>query len=201
MPIGHTLLGLLEREPMHGYLLRQQSKDFAWIYPMASASIYPALHDLESKGFILHRQEIHNGRARKVYEITPEGRQEQARWLSAAPTASSTLRDRTLLQLSMQNDDSLKRSRRWIEQQIERSQQDIERYARRLEVELDISKYERLSLEYGIDLMKLRSGYLQRVTEQCEGEAASVPTPQLDTAHTPGPRMAAAASAGSRAMF
>lgn len=201
MPISHTLLGLLEREPMHGYRLRQQSKEFAWIYPMASASIYPALHDLEKKGYILHRQEIHNGRSRKVYEITVEGRLELARWLSGAPNATATLRDPMLLQLSMQTDASMSQSRLWVEQKIEQLHQDVARSERRLKDDPDMSKYERLTLEYGIDLIKLRASYLDRLVDEAETGDAHAGSAQLDAAATPGARMAAAGSPRSGGMF
>jgi DNA-binding PadR family transcriptional regulator len=192
MPISHTLLGLLEREPMHGYRLRQQSKEVAWIYPMASASIYPALHDLESKGFVVHRQEIHNGRSRKVYEITVEGRSELARWLSGAPNQPMTLRDRMLLQLSMQTDESIKRSRLWIEQQVERLRQETERHERRLKDVPDLGAFERMSLEYGIDMLKLRARYFERLVEHAAGESATPATSHHAPTSTAGARMAAA---------
>lgn len=201
MPISHTLLGLLEREPMHGYRLRQQSKEFAWIYPMASASIYPALHDLEDKGFIVHQQEIHNGRSRKVYEITAEGRTELAHWLSGAPNQPVTLRDRTLLQLSMQTDDSIKRSRIWIGQHIERLHQEIEQHERRLKDVPGLGTFERVSLEYGIDMLKLRSRYLDRLVEHAEGDGVASAASHHAPASTPGTQMAAAGSPAPDSML
>ncbi len=103
MPLRHTLLGLLNKEPMHGYKLRQCARDLSWIYPMSNASIYPALHRLENEGFVTHSTETHAGRARKVYSVTDLGKLELESWLANPSDPKPSFRDATLLKIVMQS--------------------------------------------------------------------------------------------------
>ncbi|MEE3326419.1 MAG: PadR family transcriptional regulator [Myxococcota bacterium] len=165
MPLKHTLLGFLQKQPMHGYNLRRQAREYAWIYPMANASIYPALHSLEKDGFISHESEIHNGRARKVYQITEAGRQELLNWLGEQESTKRSHRDQALLKIAMQNDETIGGARRWIQDAL-----------RQLDVELQEirkggihngmpSDYSDLALTYGTELIMLRKRFLEKVLE------------------------------------
>ena len=139
MPLKHTLLGLLQWQPMHGYLLRQHAKEYAWIYPMANASIYPALHALEKDGFIDHKPEIHNGRARKVYEITDAGRQELRHWLVSGADQKPSFRDQMLLKIAMQSDETMPDARSWLEETLA----EVEAEAEAVHVRHRAARYEK----------------------------------------------------------
>jgi PadR family transcriptional regulator, regulatory protein PadR len=54
-------LGIIEELRRHGY-------------EISAGTLYPMLHGLEKKGYLLSRQQRSRGRARRVYEITTEGR-------------------------------------------------------------------------------------------------------------------------------
>lgn len=163
MPLRHTLLGLLQWQPMHGYRLRQHAKEYAWIYPMANASIYPALHRLEEEGFIGHQTEIHNGRARKVYQITAAGRQELRQWLADRSRQKPSFRDQVLLKISMQSDDTVAEAQGWLEEELAEVENE---FRESLETEGNIphlSIYARLAMSYGAELIGLRKRFLEQV--------------------------------------
>jgi PadR family transcriptional regulator PadR len=70
------LLAVLRREPGHGYAVIQrlaEASDGAFDLP--EGTIYPALHRLERKGLLQSREVEFEGRRRRIYEITPPGRE------------------------------------------------------------------------------------------------------------------------------
>jgi PadR family transcriptional regulator, regulatory protein PadR len=80
---GHLdllLLSALEPSPAHGYLLierlREQSEG-AFSFP--EGTIYPALHRLEEGALLSSRWADDSPRRRRVYELTPRGREELRR--------------------------------------------------------------------------------------------------------------------------
>ncbi|HSF27372.1 MAG TPA: PadR family transcriptional regulator [Actinomycetes bacterium] len=75
MTTAHALLALLEREPAHGYTLKQQyDARFARIRPLAFGQVYASLARFERQGWArLHDVEAGDGPDRKRYAITPAG--------------------------------------------------------------------------------------------------------------------------------
>jgi len=72
------LLAVLLDGPLHGYALAREierrSKD---ALQLGEGSLYPTLRTLEHDGFVTSRWETQpSGPARKVYELTEEGRKE-----------------------------------------------------------------------------------------------------------------------------
>ncbi len=168
MSLRHTLLGLLAWGPTHGYVLRKQAREYSWIYPMTNASIYPALRALEQGGFISHHSEVHSGRARKIYEISPSGRDELHRWLTEPTAASPSVRDQLVLKIAMQSAESLPQSRAWLEESLAELMDAIELHGRRMQVESESAKYARLTMQYGAELLDLRRRFFEQVLATCE---------------------------------
>lgn len=86
LQVSGSLLGLvlavLEESPLHGYgIAREIEKRSADALSFGEGTLYPALKTLERDGFIQGQWDTsaERGPARKVYEITPEGRKELAR--------------------------------------------------------------------------------------------------------------------------
>lgn len=185
MPLRHTLLGLLNNKPMHGYLLRQHAKSYSWIYPMTNASIYPALHGLEEDGFITHQSEIHNGRARKIYHITESGKRDLRKWLLEASHQTPCFRDQTLLKIVMQSDDSIHHARDWIKASLETLREEIATY------QSDISSIMKnspntvgseLAHEYGFELLRLRARFFEQILLLTSEPEDLAPEKYTDTA-------------------
>ena len=70
------LLQALREGPGHGYALagRVELMTQGFCSP-SQASVYPSLRELESDGCVEHRVEATGRRRRKVYTLTPRGRQ------------------------------------------------------------------------------------------------------------------------------
>ncbi len=74
--IDSLLLFLVGQQPMYGYqILKELEKRSQGYFKFKEGTLYPALHRLEKRGFILGRwQVLPNGRQRKYYHITEKGR-------------------------------------------------------------------------------------------------------------------------------
>lgn len=79
------LLAALAAGPAHGYELAANIRERSeGEFVLAEGTIYPALHGLESRGFITSSWEVVGGRRRRVYELSSAGRtarkQQAADW-------------------------------------------------------------------------------------------------------------------------
>jgi transcriptional regulator len=70
------VLAALEPGPAHGYgiirHLRTRSDD---VFRFSEGAVYPALHRLEREGLVRSRWAADRGRRRRIYRITPAGRE------------------------------------------------------------------------------------------------------------------------------
>ena len=69
------ILKLLSEKDMYGYemidTLRQRSEN---VFELKAGTLYPLLHNLEDKHFVVSYEEEVPGKVRKYYRITKEGR-------------------------------------------------------------------------------------------------------------------------------
>ncbi|ANZ37162.1 PadR family transcriptional regulator [Lentzea guizhouensis] len=85
-----ALLGLLHEAPMHGYELRKRLHDLLGAFRAFSyGSLYPTLRRLQRAGLIVEEGPEESAlawgrRARKVYKLTPEGKERFAELLANA---------------------------------------------------------------------------------------------------------------------
>lgn len=84
MSVPHALLGLLERQPHHGYdLKRLFDSYFAPDRPLAYAQVYSTLGRMQQHGQVrLEAIERVDGPDRRRFAITADGRAELERWLN-----------------------------------------------------------------------------------------------------------------------
>jgi DNA-binding PadR family transcriptional regulator len=84
MSIGHTLLGLLERGPRHGYdLKRTYDEHFGHDRPLHYGQVYSTLSRLLKNGLIEESGVEHGaGPDRKRYAVTSEGVTDVQQWLA-----------------------------------------------------------------------------------------------------------------------
>lgn len=75
---GHLdllLLAILKRGPAHGYaLIRSLARTSKGAFDVPEGTVYPALHQLESEGFIESEWDKSDGRRRRLYALTARGR-------------------------------------------------------------------------------------------------------------------------------
>ncbi|WP_436776185.1 PadR family transcriptional regulator [Yinghuangia sp. YIM S09857] len=103
--ISHTLLGLLESGPRHGYDLKRAFDDrFGQGKPLAYGQVYATLSRLLKNGFVeVDGIEHGEGPERKRYAITAEGLTDVEQWLmrpeKPEPYLQSTLYTKVVIAL------------------------------------------------------------------------------------------------------
>jgi len=87
------ILRTLESGPKHGYRIAVEIKSKSkGVLDFKEGTLYPALHDQENKGLIESYEQTENGRVRRYYKLTEDGKKvlakERAAWreLSRAVT-------------------------------------------------------------------------------------------------------------------
>ncbi len=91
------LLKLLEEKDMYGYemmeALTQRSNQ---LFHLKAGTLYPILHGLEKAGWIASYEQDVDGRTRKYYHLTKEGKKEvseqTARWERYAAAVNQILK-------------------------------------------------------------------------------------------------------------
>ncbi len=69
------ILQVLLGGPLHGYRIAQEIKKRSkGVLEFREGTLYPALHDLENRGFITSEEIIVKGRPRRDYRLTDAGR-------------------------------------------------------------------------------------------------------------------------------
>ena len=110
MSIGHTLLGLLESGPRHGYdLKRAFDERFGHDRPLHYGQVYSTMSRLLKHGLVeVEAIEPGEGPERKRYAITEAGVTDVARWLATPekpePYLQSTLYTKVVLALLTRRD-------------------------------------------------------------------------------------------------
>jgi DNA-binding PadR family transcriptional regulator len=110
MSIGHTLLGLLESGPRHGYdLKRTFDEKFGHDRPLHYGQVYSTMSRLLKHGFVeVDAVESGSGPERKRYAITDAGITDVERWLATpekpAEYLQSTLYTKVVLALLTHRD-------------------------------------------------------------------------------------------------
>src|SRR6478735_12241783 len=97
--ITPVVLGLLAMRPLSGYDIKavvDRSTRFFWA--ASYGQIYPELRRLESDGLVEGEDVPNGGRQRRVYSLTPAGREALVEWLRG-PTVTIEYRDESLLRL------------------------------------------------------------------------------------------------------
>jgi DNA-binding PadR family transcriptional regulator len=93
-------LALLAESPRHGYELKQafDQRFGAALPPLNGGQVYTTLQRLERDGLVNGSGVPDDGRQKRVYELTPAGREALAEWVSA-PSSATRLRDEFFLKL------------------------------------------------------------------------------------------------------
>lgn len=76
---GHLdllLLAILSEGPMHGYAIIESLRSrSSGTFDLPEGTVYPALHRLENQGFLYSHWSEGSLRRKRVYQLTPKGRQ------------------------------------------------------------------------------------------------------------------------------
>lgn len=78
-------------EPLHGAWMAEKLAGHG--YKISPGTLYPMLHRMQNDGLLTSRQEVVDGRARRVYEITDTGRAALAEERAALAELASEILD------------------------------------------------------------------------------------------------------------
>lgn len=109
LPGEYTVLGLLRREPLHGYELARCARDegLTAVLPLEQSALYAYLNNLEERKLVSWREERAGRRPpRKRYELTPQGAATVARWLREPVMRMREIRLEFLVKLYLLGDVS-----------------------------------------------------------------------------------------------
>ena len=100
MSLQYAILGFLSFEPLTGYALKKNfDESVQHFWPANQSQIYRTLASLKDEGLVALEVIEREGRLdKKVYHITPEGREALHGWLSA-PLPPQDTREAFLIQL------------------------------------------------------------------------------------------------------
>ncbi|CAN7277800.1 PadR family transcriptional regulator [Paenibacillus sp. LjRoot153] len=71
------ILTLLDRKDMYGYeMTKEMEKHSEGVFTLKEGTLYPILHSLESESFVEAYWDEKDGRKRKYYRITKQGKGE-----------------------------------------------------------------------------------------------------------------------------
>ena len=90
------ILEVLAKEPSHGYRIAQKIKQRSdGLLDFKEGTLYPALHKLENEGSVESYEGVENGRQRRYYRITQQGRKslnkDRAEWRQLSRAVSVIL--------------------------------------------------------------------------------------------------------------
>lgn len=101
MSIKYALLGILAEKDRHGYELKSRFDEMVGeFWSLNFGQIYSTLDRLEKEELVTHDRETQERRPdRKIFRITPAGREELAGWLSTPVGKVRALRDEFFIKL------------------------------------------------------------------------------------------------------
>ncbi len=169
MSIKYAILGLLHYTDMHGYRIKGHlEQNFGHMWSINYGQIYPNLKKMEEEGLV-SKGEVVQGKGlpdRKLYSITPEGREAFSRWLESSPERTMLLRDPFLLRFVFTGFGTKQRALELIDEQValyknqlERRQENQKRWRRQ-------GAYVRLTGELGVELNEMYLQWLKRAREE-----------------------------------
>ncbi len=154
------LLGLLAREPMHGYELYQNltSSPLGRVWYLGRSQMYKLLKELEALGYVEGRREVQENRpAKKIYHITPPGREAFLRWLETPIATPRLIRVEFLAKLFLARPLGPQTTGRVVDMQIAACRRRLSR----LQEEASDEGFEHL-------VFRFRSGQIQAIIDWLE---------------------------------
>ena len=98
--LQHALLGLLARQPRHGYDLKHALEEaLGGNWEINFGQIYKNLSRLESDDLVTSKLDAEDGRGKKTYALTDKGRAELETWLDRPVKEPRPLKDEFFIKL------------------------------------------------------------------------------------------------------
>ena len=153
----YLILGLLMLSPMTGYQLQQFIKEnLALICSHSAGSVQTALSKLEREGFVSPTASLQGKRRKKVFSITPSGREAFSAWV-AQPMQAEKVKNMELAHLFFLGKAAIRNYIRQMEETSSILQAIRQRFQQAKEGPLPpgtdwetVFRFQEYTLEYGI---------------------------------------------------
>ncbi len=172
MSVRHAILGLLHYQDMHGYKIkRHMEQHLGNMWSINYGQIYPNLKKLEEEGLVTKEEVARSGTpSRKLYSITPDGKEAFAEWLVSDPHGTMLLRDPFLLRFVFFGFGRKERALELVDEQIGLYETQLEKRRENLRRWQRQGIYVRQMGELGLLLNEMILEWLKRSrTEIAEG--------------------------------
>jgi DNA-binding PadR family transcriptional regulator len=168
----HFILGLLTQEPMSGYDIKRFLQSLGWLVGSPSyGAIYPALHALLQDNFVtVQVLSDENKPPRKIYTITPAGKQALHEWIHQPFTPSTSTRAftmRLILADHLSTEGLIAHLQQRYEQVIDH-RTGLEQMEDEQSSEMDAGH--RLTIDYGMAIANAELLWLQDTLRQLSAE-------------------------------
>lgn len=109
MSIKFAMLGILAEKDLHGYELKSSfDEKVGDFWSLNYGQIYSTLDRLEKEDLVTYDRQIQDRRPdRKIYSITPKGREALQEWLASPVNRVRALRDEFFIKLVFMDKNSL----------------------------------------------------------------------------------------------
>ncbi|MHB1420109.1 MAG: PadR family transcriptional regulator [Bacillota bacterium] len=101
MSVKHGILGILARQPRHGYELKNAFEELSGgFWELNFGQIYTTLERLAKEGLVQVVEDEESKGERRVYRITDKGQKEFHEWLQKPVSRPKPIRDELLVKLA-----------------------------------------------------------------------------------------------------
>lgn len=174
MILKYAILGLLHYRNMHGYRIKNHiESNFGYMWSVNYGQIYPILKKMQQEGLVSMVEVLQdNAPSKKLYSITPKGREEFARWLASEPEKLMILRDPFLLRFTFFGFGDADRALDLLDKRIELVDQELARRKENLPRWRNENIYVRLLSELGVSLNITMLEWMRHAREEIASEGA-----------------------------
>lgn len=170
--IDNILLGLLSKKELTIYDIKIiMDKSISQFYSNSFGSINPAIKKLEKNKMLTYSESVENSRLRKVYKITPRGKEKYRDWLKE-PIKQGRLKDEVLIRIFFMADSDKKQRKKLIQDYLEelnsskmslkKKKEEIDSIQFNLQQKEGI-KYQLSTLQFGIDYLTFKEKWFQEL--------------------------------------
>jgi len=170
MSVRFAILGLLHYRNMHGYEIKHHIEShFGHMWTINYGQIYPNLKSMEEEGCITLADVTpseQGGPHKKLYAITPMGREKFNDWLESEEVSRMSLRDPFLMRFIFFGFGNKEQAVAIIDKQIEVYEKQLELRRKHLKRWRDRGTFVRLVAELGEDFNEMYVQWLRRARQE-----------------------------------
>lgn len=170
--IDKIILGLLIKQQSTTYDIKiAMEHSISKFYSNSFGSINPAIKKLEKNNLITCKELIENGRLKKLYQITPGGKNQYEQWIQQ-PIQQGRLKDEVLIRIFFLGDSNKEQQQKLLKdylevlleskKELETTKTEIENKKWTVEQKKKI-KHQLSTLQFGIDYVNFKLDWFKNL--------------------------------------